>query len=325
MKYGTLSLAILALGLGACQPKVDSQPAHQSPSADHRAASGGKKLATKPVAYIAGRAVREDDLWVGLAEASGGQVLAEAVLDQVLGSRLEAQAKSVTPEMEQREKQILLMELDPDDLDQAVRILDEIEQRRGLGEKRFAGLLWRNAAMRLLVEADVDVSTATLRRAYELEYGPRLQPRLIVKSNLRDATAILNRARAGKSFSDLAAAESTDSSAAQGGLLSPISLADPTYPQSIRDALGELDEGQMSEVIALDNGYAILKLEKKIPARDIQFADVEKELRITVRRRVERLRMEQLARSILSSTKVVVLDPSLGESWRNRQRELKQQ
>jgi parvulin-like peptidyl-prolyl isomerase len=175
--------------------------------------------------------------------------------------------------------------------------------------------LRRNAGLRLLVQASVKVGDEQLQHAFFLRYGARYETRLIVVKTLREATSVVGALKKGESFIDLATERSTDISRNQGGLLPPISPADQNYPQAVRAAVVKLKPGQISDPIALENGFAVLRLERKKEARNVQFDDVKEELRPLVRRRTERVHMQQLARELLTASDLVVLDRGLRGSW----------
>ncbi len=252
-----------------------------------------------------------------MVEAGGGAVLEEMVLDRLLADRLQRQGVTIAPEQIDAERDNVLALLDPDP-DQALRLLIEMRQRRGLGDDRFGRLLRRNAGLRALVRDEVEVGDMAIRQAFEAEYGPRDQGRIIVVESLQAASDLAAKARAGESFIDLAIAHSTDASRAQGGLLDPISSADTSYPQAIRNVLGQLQVGAVSDPVALDNGFAVLKLERKIPARAVKLDDVKEAMALRVRRQLESLRMQQLARTMLAQADVVVFDGSLQKQWNLR-------
>ncbi|MEM9420755.1 MAG: peptidylprolyl isomerase, partial [Planctomycetota bacterium] len=104
-------------------------------------------------------------------------------------------------------------------------------------------------------------------------------------------------------------------SKAQGGLLSPIRPEDTSYPSAMRQAIDGLEVGQVSQPIAIDGGFALLKLEEKIAAAEVEFDDVKDSLELAVRGRTERVLMQQLARELLSGAELVVLDPTLKALW----------
>ena len=217
-----------------------------------------------------------------------------------------------------QELDLALATLSEDD-DEAARLLSEMRTERGWGEKRFAGMLFRNAGLRLLVKDRVQVPENLVRQAYELRHGKRYRVRIIVTDTLRDATEVQAKLREGASFASLAATHSTDLSAAQGGLLSPMSPADPSYPQAVRDALGTLEEKNISDTIAADQRFIIMKLDGVIPAEPVEYAQVRSGLESAVRRELQGQMMQQAARTMLAEATVVVLDPALNKSWRAEQ------
>jgi parvulin-like peptidyl-prolyl isomerase len=327
MPWKKLYLAGLAAGIWGCaaEPtyRQDAAIGHGEESgpamtADDRPRSENVVGATgKVVVYIDGRPLGSDQLLEPLIEASGGQVLAELVLESQVARELNARGLQIAPERVAAERDQLRQALDPDP-NEAERLLARLRERRGLGDTRFHRLLSRNAALRLLVQDEVEVSDAAVREAYELRYGPRYEARLIVTADVATAGQVIQRARAGESFIDLAIAHSSDVSRAQGGLLAPISPADPTYPASIRSALTQLQPGEISEPITIENGLAVLKLERKIDGEAVQFDDVKEALGREVRRQVEQMHMQRLARMLLERADVLILDAGLDQSWNDQ-------
>lgn len=309
------SLLTVSAGLTACE----SQPTADAPAAraaDHAAAPAP----AKPLAFVSSEPVTAADLQPALLEAAGGQVLSERVLGVLIDRALGERGVRLTEADLAAERELVLAALSEDE-DQAARLLRELRQRRGLGEQRFAAMLRRNAGLRRLVQGQVKVTDEALRQAYDLAHGPRYQARLILVDNLQEAARIREQLQQGVSFADLAVEHSTDSSAQQGGLLPLISPSDPSYPQVIREAVTRLTPdgpGAISDVIALDGNFALLRLERKIEGDQVQFDDVKEELAGQVQRRLEQMRMQQLARQMLAETKVTVLEPALSESWQQQ-------
>lgn len=314
-RFGVLFPACVAFMIGGCAanpaPKTQSQPADQ-PAAPQQSAE------TAVLAYVNSEAVTLRAVRRPLLEAAGGQTLAEVVLDRMLHARLEAAGLSLTPERIEAERDLLTQTLQPRNDDEATLIVQELRRRRGLGDQRFLELLRRNAAMRMLVQNQVQTSPDALQRAYRLTYGEKYHARVITVPTLADANRLRALLAAGEAdFAHLAVTRSTDPSAVQGGLLPPISPADPAFPAIVRDTLVKLDEQgrTLSDAIALDSGYALLKLERKVTPDAVEFTDVKDELAEQVRRSAERVLMQQLARELLAEADVVVLDPALQQSW----------
>lgn len=301
-----------------------SLPGCQTRSADGRDSTdslpGGAAYAQtdRPIAYINGKPVRQAELYRLMAAQVGGEALAEVALDRLIAQRLAERAVELDDSAIQAERQMLLLGLSAD-ADQAVALLGQMRAQRGLNDERFTALLRRNAGLRALVRDDIQVPDSAVRQAYDVAYGPRYRVRLLIAETLPDARTARQAALEGADFSDLAYRLSTDVSRAQGGLLSPISPADATYPKAIRDALPALKTDtpatRLSPILAIDAGFALLYLEAIIPARETAYEAVEPDLRRGVRLQLERVRMQQLARSLLERANVIVLDPVLQPGW----------
>lgn len=303
-------MIVAFIGPGCQSADPGSAASSASLSAASRTPAAGRVLA-----YVAGEPVRVKDLMVPMTEAVGGEILGELVLDEMLRRRLETAEIELTPEILEAERVILSQTLSPEE-DDAARLLAELRERRGLGEVRFNGLLRRNAGLRALVAEQVSLSEAAVQQAYRLQYGPSSRVRLIVADSLREARELRRRVvQGGEPFGELAALESTDASAAQGGLLSLIRPEDTSYPAAMRRAIELLAVGEVSHPVAIDGGFALLKLEEKIAGSGIQFDDVKQELQQAVRSRAERVLMQQLARQLISGAELVVLDPTLNNLW----------
>lgn len=309
---GLLILAPIAVG---CQ----SRPVESGSSTPNASQTTADRVA----AYIDGKPVTRDTLYQMMAESAGGEALSELLLDRTVTRRLADQGMALTEADVQAERQRLMASLSPEP-DTAARLLRAMRDQRGLGDKRFEALLRRNAGLRKLVRSDIKIEQNAVLQAYELRYGKRYRVRLITADTVNALGRARQRALAGESFADLAIEVSTDESVNQGGLLSPISPADPTYPKAIRDALPRLStdstKDRLSPVIALPKGYALLWLEQAIKTDPPALDQVRDQLEQAVRTELERVRMQQLARVMLGQANVIVLDPELDASWK-RQRE----
>ncbi|NJL32269.1 MAG: hypothetical protein HC898_11995 [Phycisphaerales bacterium] len=201
-------LSGLLLGLTACTAAPSNKPAS--------VAQASNRAATQTMALLQGQTLGQGELWPMLAEAAGGQVLLEYVMDAGLQARLAQRSLSISDQQVQAEQEMFVQTMGSD-ADQAQRALKQLREQRGLGEVRYRQLLWRNAALRALVEPTGPVTDAALQQAFEQRYGPRYETRLIVVPTLSKATEMVRRAEAGESFIDLAINHSIDSSKAQGG------------------------------------------------------------------------------------------------------------
>ena len=188
----------------------------------------------------------------------------------------------------------------------------------------LAAMLRRDAGLRRLVRDDqVAINETAIQQAYMLRHGKQYQVRIMVSDHLDVLTMVRRDVLAGQSFTDLAIKHSTDISRQQGGLLSPISPADITYPKAIRDALPMLSMentmSRLSQTMALDAGYALLWLEQiLVPADPPAIEQVRGDLEAAIRSELERIRMRQLALALIEQANVVMLSPALDKAWQRQ-------
>jgi hypothetical protein len=271
----------------------------------------------RPAALVEGRIVDWGELKPLLNEAAGADVLAEVILDRMLARELDDAGILITAEELDAERALFYDTLS-DDPDVAARLARQVRARQGLGPTRLDRLLKRNAALRALVRDRVEINDEAVRRMYDIVHGPKRQARLIIAPTLNDAQAAINRANAGELFADVAVDVSTDSSAARGGLLEPISRADASYPQAMREALWALVPGELSRPVFLSDNYAVLSLVRVVDGDGADFYAVRPDLERLVRLNQERILMDELARRLLTEASITIIDDKIKWSWDSR-------
>src|SRR5688572_5951679 len=102
-------------------------------------------------------------------------------------------------------------------------------------------------------------------RSYQLSGGAvqsaaadEVTLRVIVVDSAEEAQQIVTRLRDGEDFIALAQAESIDPTGSAGGLLGRLTLS--TLPPVLRNALAGVRPGQLSAVVEIPSGFAILKV-----------------------------------------------------------------
>ncbi len=249
-----------------------------------------------------------------LIERAGAEILRELRLESSLRSALEEASIEIDDSAIRNEESLLLERLS-DDENTARRLLEELRNNEGLGPSRFKALLWRSAALRALVQDDIELSEPLLRRMHRLEHGKRFIIRLIVLSTLQESEEVRLDLDNGVDFSTMAVRRSIDASRDRGGLLEPISLEDPAWPQGIRTALAELQPGDISPVIFMDDRFAIARLEEIIPEDGVSFESNRSEIVRIARIAQERMKMADLAGKLGPRPKLRVLNPTLRNAW----------
>ena len=268
----------------------------------------------RPLAMLDDEPVTISTMQARLMEHSGAETLRELRLEAALRATLQLSELAVEQEHLDREE-ALLLERFSDDEDTARMVLQTLRRNDGLGPKRYGALLWRNAALRLLVQKDIALTPATLQRLHRLEHGPRQVIRILVVPTLQEAEELHGRLSNGEDFGELASTRSMDPSRDRGGLLGPISSEDPTWPQALRTEIVELQPGALSGIVFLDDRFAIARLERTLPADNVEFESVRDELESTARLSQERLKMAELAGRLGVQPRIRLLDPVLRQAW----------
>ena len=277
--------------------------------------------ATRVAAYVNGRAISPSAMQQRLLESGGATILEEFVLEQQLREACAEANVEITDADIAREERIFLDAMRATGLSSGsaadARLLRDLRRTRGLGDARYDALLQRTAMLRRLAEPFVTVTPASIELAYRLRYGTRHRVRIITVPTTRDAQQAATRLRAGEPFEQVAVDLSTDVSASRGGLLAPLHLEDPSYPAPVRASIRNLSPGGVSSPIALDAGFAIVRLEAIVPppanapSMAAARADMERESRLVQ----ERLEMNRIARELLEDADIRIEDATLRSMW----------
>jgi len=271
-------------------------------------------------AFIDGTPTPWSELTPLLAEASGGTILLELTLDRRLQQRLAKAGLTLTPAAVEAERAELTRQMTAaSDPDTAARTLARIRSQRGLGDLRFEALIRRSAMLRALVAPAIELPEDLLEQTHAALFGPRVSIRIITVSTEQDAAKLSDELRnlptdkRELAFSEAALSRSTDESASSGGMLPPFAEADPSMPSAVRRTVAGLSVGDVSRVIPLDSGFAVVLLRSRT-AGDGSTLDSRREaVTRAARARQERLAMDKLARLIASEPGVTI--PDAGLRW----------
>ncbi len=311
------AIAIIA-GCGA-------PPANPDPSARQNQSSERNANTPRPAAIADGIEIPWSSLEKRLGELAGAQALEELVLDASLERELAERGWSVQDADVERERAMLRESIARDaglDPSAAQAALERLRRQRGLGPSGYAALWKRNAALRKLVAEEVRTDPVEVDRAATIMAAPSVIARVIVLATEREAADV----RGGllgepddlaERMGRMASARSLDASARAGGRVGPVSVLADTVPQALRSTLAALGPGELSGVVAVDNGYALVLVESRTPGRTPTPEDRAQADR-DVRARAERMGMERLARRLIEQARVTVMDESLAWSWAQR-------
>lgn len=293
---------LLSLTACASSPPANRQAARPAPitSPEPRREPGPVPL------LINGEPVGWDVLTPLLAERSGSQVVDELVLESALRRELRARGVVIDNSAVEAERDRWLSLLEQEGYSATAE--SDIRRRRGLGPERFRRLLWRNAALRALLDpAELSIAENEVALARQIRHGRRYAATIVVMPDARSAVELAERSR-GDARGPLAAVWTL---AAERGILplhAVISPADPAYPDSLRRTLAATPVGSPSSVVALDDGFGIVLVHAVIePTAPIDEAGLRAELQT----RKTRLAMERLAERLVNATPWHAMDRGL--------------
>lgn len=299
-------------------------------SAGSTGAVGDRRLAASPdrAALIDGTLVTRDDLWPLLAERGGAAGLEALALDRAVAREAQRLGVEVGDEDIRAERAIVeraLVDVGLSDRRARGLAVEEARARRGWGPQWFESLLRRNALARKITEDQVLQPTdAQLRRLHESLHGPRREVRVIVMASERavgrhraDVQGQLDRSLefGVARFIQLAIDHSSDVSSGRGGLLDPVGRVDATYPDAFRAAVFETEPGQLTPVIALDEGFAFALVIDERPSDGITLEAARPDLLERLELDAEQQAMAALYERLRSRLRVEPMDDSLDWSW----------
>lgn len=243
------------------------------------------------VAIVNGQKITRQDLYNLLIDTYGEDALDVLIRRTLICQMAEKEGVRVTgTEVEQ--KLNILINSEIEGLMRTYRIKDRADLEKELVkigssipqlEEKLSRKMRKQSEVELLAEKlmakTITVTEEELQRAYEEEYGEKIEASQIVYKTRREAEEALKKLKSGADFATLARNESVDrASAARGGKMQPFSPKD-----SLGADVARLKVGELSDIIRTDYGYHIIKILDRKPASNKSFKTVRGELEKIVR------------------------------------------
>lgn len=186
--------------------------------------------------------------------------------------------------------------------------LKMLKEQRNINPAQYAkDIIWPTVALRKIAASRCEPTEAEVFAAYETQFGPAVQTRLITVSDPNKAKMVRAAAvQKPEEFGNLAKQYSEDpNSASAKGLIQPIRkhLGDPKLGQ----VAFAMQPGEISEIIAVDNQYILLKCEQHIPARNVPLDQVKKTLTEACRDKKLRLAANEVFEQMQKQSQVLVV------------------
>lgn len=259
----------------------NNAPAPQA-EAPPSSATAGKKPIPDIVAMVNNQPITRDELAAECRVHYGKEVL-EALVNKYLILQecrrrgVAVSRNEVDEEIEQMAKSFNLP------VEQWLKLL---KQERAIKPDQYANdIIWPTLALRKLAGDRLTVTQDELATAFEAEYGPSINARMIVCSSMEKAQKVQAMAAANPAdFGNLAKTYSDDSaSASMKGLVQPIRKHSAN--REIEQAAFAMSDGEVSKVLHANAQYVIVKREKLNEARPVRLEQVASRLEKIIRDR----------------------------------------
>lgn len=168
-----------------------------------------------------------------------------------------------------------------------------LREERGFSEEQYRReVIWPMLALRQVAAPQIQVTEDDLKKAFESEFGEKVQARLIAVGSKQKADEARAKAVANPNqFGELSKEYSDDAGVASAsGVIPPIRkhLGDAHLEQ----VAFALQPGQISEVVQVANMYYVIKCEKKLPQQFLSGPQLaEQQTRIADKLKENKLRL----------------------------------
>ena len=217
------------------------------------------------IATIGKDSITKDDLYEAMKNVSGTVTLRTLILEKVLLQSVK-DADALKKQAEDEVKKQIEAAGGED-------VFQELLNYQKLGSKEeFTYQLFVSKMFEEVVTREIDMSDEAINKFYENGYKPMMEAQHILVEKEEEATAAIERINNGEDFDAVAKEISKDSTAPNGGLLSPFTEGQmvPEFEKAVKS----LKNGEMTQTpVKSEFGYHVIKVinngEKK-PLKDIR-------------------------------------------------------
>jgi parvulin-like peptidyl-prolyl isomerase len=264
-----------------------------APSVDSAPGMGNAQVPAV-VATVNGQTISRDELAKLCLQRSGHEVL-----ENVLNKFLIVQACQA--------QQVVISQKDVDDeigriaekfnLSTAMYLKLIEDQRDIMAEQYAADVVWPMLALRGLARDKANVSQAEIDKAYQAEFGPKVQVRMLAVDDEVKAHELCKQAKAAPaSFKTICKQHSQDpASASVEGLLPPVRRYGGDDP--IEKVAFALQADQISDVFAVGEMFICLQCVRMLPGSEPTPQQIA-EIQSSIRRDLEDVKLREIAESI---------------------------
>lgn len=282
-------------------------------------------LSNEPIATVNGRPIARHRVVNLLLRSHGVGILEQLiVLDSAERLAAEKSLKVTAADVDHEYTSALRRLIDPlssvtsgpVDREAAERTLEAILSERNISREEFLTGMRRRAYLRRIVEAEQVFTEERIQGEFERSFSRRVQVRHIQLATPQQVTRVQERLAAGDDFAELARHYSANlASAEAGGLLEPFSALNEDLPALFRQTAFALCPGEVSDAIRIGEWYHVLRLEKVIPAGDVDLEQVRGELEHRLGERLIEPAMREIYERLFREATIKIHDPVLKEAF----------
>jgi parvulin-like peptidyl-prolyl isomerase len=303
-------------------------PRPAAPAPATALAAGPEVMAT-----VNGQPILMNDMYDLLLQNYGLGVAQQLIANELVRQECERRKIVVTDKDVQHQHEEALRvnfpTLEPKQREDALKKYLESPRPNGqkLNLKQWNFTMRRLAQLAKLAEPRIKITDDELLHAFNDNYGRKVVVRHIELASLAEAQEVLAKLEKGADFLQLVREKSRNvATAANGGLLMPISRATTGFPPAIKDAaLSMTKVGQISPVVQAGEVFHVLKVDQIIAPQDVRFEDVKEKLRQQVHDvRLQSTQQEILMGLIAEAKKkgsVQFTNPTMKQVWQEAEKE----
>ncbi|MFD2444289.1 peptidyl-prolyl cis-trans isomerase [Bacillus sp. CGMCC 1.16607] len=212
--------------------------------------------------------------WLNEMEERYGQIVLKDMIDQKVIEQLAKKYK---------------IKISDEAIDHELRLIQTMygtnDQMKGSNDEKWKEQIRYSLLLEELLTKDAIVTEVEMKNYFKENKNLFDVPtsyhlsHIIVKTK-KEATDTLKELEQGSSFSALAMERSMEEfSANQGGDIGFISEEEDRYPNAYLNQAKKLEEGEWSQPLEVENGYAIIMLQKRLEGKKYNFNQVKGQIR----------------------------------------------
>lgn len=261
-----------------------------------------------------------------LIEGHGLDMLLQLITLELTRDTARRQGISVSEPDVERELELTVQKMvgdvPPEDYE---RLLQQFMNQYRLTRPQLYVTMETNAYLRKLAEPMLEgkITEEALRNAFGALYGETVQVRHIQLTNMQEVAEAQGRLQQGDDFAAVAREMSRNvRTAGLGGELPPFSRQMQGLPDSFKETAFTLKEGEVSDAVQSDGAYHLIKLEKRVPPKAVEFEDHQETVREQLYDNMMMQAMKQLRQQIAAEAiaRLNIQHPLLREQYDDRRR-----